>query len=338
MNNYKILSPTLRRSFGERLAELEMLVGDWLDVERLEGRTLRLSRVFLSDAQNQESELEGSDLYRNILSAVPCSIVEQAPVDGSKISILLMTSDCDERFLFHSLRLTPEECEGKNSYAQTAALFGKYLDIIRKEGLDMKTHLVRTWIYVAAIDVNYAGVVKARNEVFEREGLTADTHFIASTGIGGATSCRNASVAIDFITYPDIKETDKQYLQALDHLNPTHEYGVAFERGTRLSLPSSDILYISGTASIDRHGQVLYVGDVKKQTARLLENIGVLLADGGATMNDIRYFIIYLRDISDYTTIEAMMSRIYPNIPRIIVQAKVCRPQWLIEMECVAVK
>lgn len=202
----------------------------------------------------------------------------------------------------------------------------------------MKTHLVRTWIYVSAIDVNYAGVVKARNDVFALEGLTADTHFIASTGIGGATSCRPSCVAIDFITYPDIRETDKQYLQALDHLNPTHEYGVAFERGTRLSLPSSDILYISGTASIDRHGQVLYVGDVKKQTARLLENIGVLLADGGATMNDIRYFIIYLRDISDYTTIEAMMSRIYPNIPRIIVQAKVCRPQWLIEMECVAVK
>lgn len=216
MNNYKIISPTLRRSFGERLAELELLVGDWLDVEKLEGRTLRLCRVFLSDAQNQETELEASDLYRNILSAVPCSIVEQAPLDGSKISILLMTSDCEESFLFHSLRLTPEECEGKDSYAQTAALFGKYLDIIRKDGLDMKTHLVRTWIYVSAIDVNYAGVVKARNDVFALEGLTADTHFIASTGIGGATSCRPSCVAIDFITYPDIRETDKQYLQALD--------------------------------------------------------------------------------------------------------------------------
>ena len=29
---------------------------------------------------------------------------------------------------------------------------------------------------------------------------------------------------------------DKKYLQALEHLNPAHEYGVAFERGTRLTL------------------------------------------------------------------------------------------------------
>ena len=119
---------------------------------------------------------------------------------------------------------------------------------------DMKTHLVRTWIYVADIDVNYSGVVKARNDIFAREGLTADTHFIASTGIGGRTDCRTACVAIDFLTYPHIQESDKKYLKALTHLNPTHEYGVAFERGTRLQLPSSLLYYISGTASIDNKG------------------------------------------------------------------------------------
>ena len=167
-------------------------------------------------------------------------------------------------------------------------------------------------------------------------GLTADTHFIASTGIGGRTDCRTACVAIDFLTYPHIQESDKKYLQALDHLNPTHEYGVAFERGTLLRLPSLSLYYISGTASIDNRGEVVYLGDIRKQTARLLENIGALLADGGATMNDIKYFIVYLRDFSDYDLVNRMMSHIYPDIPRAIVHAPVCRPQWLVEMECVA--
>ena len=140
------------------------------------------------------------------------------------------------------------------------------------------------------------------------------------------------------ITIPGIDETDKKYLQALDHINPTHEYGVAFERGTCVTLPGKQQYFISGTASIDQHGNILYHGDIVRQTGRLLENIGALLKDGGATMNDIRHFIIYLRDISDYSTVEHLMNQFYPQTPHLIVEARVCRPGWLIEMECIAEK
>lgn len=81
-------------------------------------------------------------------------------------------------------------------------------NIIRPLGLDLKTHCVRTWIYVRDIDSNYAGLVKARNDVFAEEGLSPDTHYIASTGIGGATESRNAVVAIDFLTRPDLRRKD----------------------------------------------------------------------------------------------------------------------------------
>lgn len=228
-------------------------------------------------------------------------------------------------------------------------LFDKYLKTIEGTDMTMERNLVRTWIYVTNIDVNYQGVVEARNDIFDKEGLTADTHYIASTGIGGATPVRHAAVAIDFLTVPNIKEENKKYLQALEHLNPTHEYGVAFERGTRLTLPTHSSnsegsqqfkqqFFISGTASIDKRGDVVYEGDIVRQTGRLLENIGALLKDGDATMNDIQYFIIYLRDISDYHTVDRLMLQFYPQIPRIIVEAKVCRPGWLIEMECIAEK
>ena len=75
-----------------------------------------------------------------------------------------------------------------------------------------------------------------------------------------------------------------------------------------------------------------------RQAGRLLENIGALLKDGGAQMNDVRYFIIYLRDISDYPQIHDFMTKAFPQTPHVIVQAKVCRPEWLIEMECIATK
>ena len=349
MDKYIILSPEAKGSFNDRLNFLYLKLGNILDTEKLENRTLQYCKVFLSDSQNQIKEFEESLLYQEFLKGTNLTIVEQTPLNGSKASLLIKTTDDTTPILFHSLRLTEEEAKGKNSYEQTRLLFNKYLKTIEGTDMTMERNLVRTWIYVTTIDVNYQGVVEARNDIFDKEGLTADTHYIASTGIGGATPVRHAAVAIDFLTVPNIKEEDKKYLQALEHLNPTHEYGVAFERGTRLTLPTHTLhpegsqqfkqqYFISGTASINKHGDVVYEGDIVRQTGRLLENIGALLKDGDATMNDIRYFIIYLRDITDYHTVEILMNQFYPQIPHIIVEAKVCRPGWLIEMECIAEK
>ena len=349
MDKYIILSPEAKGSFNDRLNFLYLKLGNILDTEKLENRTLQYCKVFLSDSQNQIKEFEESLLYQEFLKGTNLTIVEQTPLNGSKASLLIKTTDDTTPILFHSLRLTEEEAKGKNSYEQTRLLFNKYLKTIEGTDMTMERNLVRTWIYVTNIDVNYQGVVEARNDIFDQEGLTADTHYIASTGIGGATPVRHAAVAIDFLTVPNIKEEDKKYLQALEHLNPTHEYGVAFERGTRLTLPTHTLhpegsqqfkqqYFISGTASINKHGDVVYEGDIVRQTGRLLENIGALLKDGDATMNDIQYFIIYLRDISDYHTVEILMNQFYPQIPHIIVEAKVCRPGWLIEMECIAEK
>ncbi len=337
MDKYTILSPENKGSFADRLNFLYLKLGDYLDAENLENRQFQYCKIFLSDSQNQIEEFYGSLLYQEILETAHYTIVEQTPLNGSKVSLLIKTTDDKTPILFHSIRLTEEEASGKDSYEQTRMIFEKYLRAL-PEGLNMGCNLVRSWIYVTNIDVNYHGVVVARNDVFDQHGLTADTHYIASTGIGGATPVRHASVGIDFLTFPNIQEEDKKYLQALDHLNPTHEYGVAFERGTRLTLPTKQQYFISGTASIDKHGEVVYQGDVTRQTGRLLENIGALLKDGDATMNDIQYFIVYLRDISDYPTVEHLMNTFYPQIPHIIVEAKVCRPGWLIEMECIAEK
>lgn len=338
MENYKIFTPENRASFAARLEELETRLKAYIAEEAESGRSLAYAKIFLSDIRNQNDALEASPLYATLSSCRAVSVVGQAPLDGSKITVLAKTSDCRENFRLHSLRLTEQESEGKDSYQQTMLLFDKYTSYLNEHRLDMATHLVRTWIYISDIDTNYAGVVSARNDVFHKHGLTADTHYIASTGIGGDSHARHASVAIDFLTYPDIAESQKTYLKALDHLNPTHEYGVAFERATRLENHNLSHYYVSGTASIDRHGNVVHLGDVSKQTDRLIENTAALLADGGATMADIRYFIVYLRDVSDYPTVSSIFCQRFPNTPCAIVHARVCRPAWLIEAECIAEK
>ncbi|MCO6026283.1 Rid family hydrolase [Prevotella cerevisiae] len=341
MNRYAVLSPETRGTFSHRLSGLYLRLGNYLDMEAAEGRHLTFTRIFLSDAFNQRQQLEKSLLFTEFISPKDYSIIEQAPLDRSKIALLIKTSTEASPFIFQSFRLTDAELKktGYDSYSQALALFQKYLKSLEGSGLSMAKHLIRTWLYARDIDNNYSGLVKARNAVFKKEGLTADTHFIASTGIGGYSSDPRALVAMDFLTYPKVKADQIKYLKAPAYLNPTMDYGVAFESGTRIQLENNEqLFFISGTASIDKDGKVMYPEDITRQTARLLENIGALLADGGATMNDISYFIIYLRDDADAATTENFMRQVYPDIPHVLVHAKVCRPEWLIEMECVAEK
>lgn len=335
MNTYRILSASPGGKFEEQLESLNTALLQFLKDENKQ--KLQYIKVFLSDIQNQYEPLLTSELYKTFANKV-LTVVGQPPLNGSKISLLIITANEQQKQLLHALRLTDEEAGTENVYEQTLRLFEMYIDAAKVARTEMKTHLVRTWIYVADIDTNYSSVVKARNDIFSRHGLTPETHFIASTGIGGYSAIRQAKVAIDFLTYPNIKEHDKKYLQALNHLNPTHEYGVAFERGTRVNLGDEQEYFISGTASIDKNGSVLHIGDVKAQAIRLLDNIEALLKDGEATLEDVNYFVIYLRDPSDYSIVDEYMQNRFPRTPRVIVYAKICRPEWLIEMECTATR
>ena len=309
------------------------------------------SRVFLSDAANQLEQLQSHPLYIRLLSQGAFSYVEQVPLDASKVSLMVcLTSDevvmegtpdhcvisCNGvRHYWQSVRFTADESASLSAREQTEEAFNRHIEWLRSHGLNLKDHCVRTWLFVRDVDRHYQDVVVGRNEVFAREGLTTDTHYIASTGIAGNGDNGHELVAVDFWSV-DAPAMTQQYLQALDYLNPTHEYGVAFERGTSLHFPERSVHLISGTASIDKHGHCIYVGDVLKQADRLFENISQLLADGKATLNDVDFMIVYLRDISDADAVNRYLAERFPNVPKVLVWAPVCRPQWLIEVECVA--
>ena len=108
---------------------------------------------------------------------------------------------------------------------------------------------------------------------------------------------------------------------------------MSFERGTSLIHGDRRTVFVSGAASIDNKGEVAYPGDVVRQAGRLLENIGALLSEGGATMKDMGYFIVYLRDMSDYELTEKFMRTAYPATPHHHCRQKFAAPEWLVEME-----
>ena len=94
-----------------------------------------------------------------------------------------------------------------------------------------------------------------------------------------------------------------KHLYAPTHLNPTYEYGVSFERGTRVDYGDRRQVFISGTASIDNKGNILHVGDIRKQTERMWENVDALLKEAECGFDDVSQMIVYLTEKPNFVSL-----------------------------------
>jgi enamine deaminase RidA (YjgF/YER057c/UK114 family) len=111
----------------------------------------------------------------------------------------------------------------------------------------------------------------------------------------------------------------------------------------RIDLNGLTILLISGTASIDENGESVHTGDFRAQMRRTLENITGLLASEGCTWHDIVRTTCYLRDIErDYEAFNEERTEFFneqgldPLPASTGIQAILCRPELLVEIEAIA--
>jgi len=203
--------------------------------------------------------------------------------------------------------------------------------------MKLSDNVIRTWFFVKNIDTDYMEFAKDRKEFFEKNGLTPATHFIASTGVEGSGTNIKARILLDAYSIAGIKPDQIQFLSDSRYLSPTYIYGVTFERGVVINYRDRKHIMISGTASINKKGDIVYPGNVVKQLHRTLKNIEVLLKNAHAGFNDVCVFIVYVRDASDVKIIYNEMRKNFCNVPIQFVVASVCRPGWLVEIECQAI-
>lgn len=340
----RITNPRL--TYGEQVDAL-LAAYEHLVTNELPGAVPVLKRFFLSDAANQTNHLLAALLE---CSNCALSVVEQPPLDGTKIALwVYLQKDVQVRTLPHGDYEVSHGAyrhiwsgynfnKASKSEYQTRLLLNDYVLRLAEQGCSLAGNCIRTWFFVQNVDVNYAGVVKARNEVFLTQDLTSETHFIASTGIAGRHADPEVLVQMDAYAVDGLQPGQVHYLYAPTHLNPTYEYGVSFERGTYVDYGDRRQVFISGTASINNRGEIMYPGDIRRQTQRMWENVETLLAEAECTFEHVGHLIVYLRDISDYAVVRDMFEERFPSIPKVYLQAPVCRPGWLVEMECMAVK
>ena len=336
-------------TFQEQLDALQVSLHSLLADDVLRDAVPVFAHCFMSDVANQQEEVS-LILSKQLNCTVSC--VKQPPLDGSKLALWLQLqtgvkgeNDGLISFEHNGYRqyFTTADCgdrttEKGNSYFQTKELLENYQEQLGERGCTLARDCVRTWFFVRDVDLNYQGVVDARRENFELNGLTNKTHYIASTGIEGCVSNPNVKVILNTHLIKGLNDGQIQFLYAKENLNPTYEYGVTFERGVFIDFGDRRKVYISGTASIDNKGLIVHPGDIEKQVYRMWENVTALLDEADCAFDDLMQIIVYLRDMADYKLVNKLFDQKFPTIPKVIVLAPICRPGWLVEMECIASK
>lgn len=220
---------------------------------------------------------------------------------------------------------------GQRAHDDAYAMFEAARQLLAAQGVSFSS-VVRTWIYLREMERDYAALNRARRAFFLANGVERRP---ASTGIGGAPSASANRMALCLHAVTGAVQARTMHTPTL---NEASEYGSDFSRGMSVEAAGCRTLYISGTASVDEAGRSFAVGDLDAQVERMIHNVETLLEHEGASLADIASAITYLKDADDLPRLLASPARRrLPDHPHSVVQAEVCRPELLCEMEVIAV-
>lgn len=114
----------------------------------------------------------------------------------------------------------------------------------------------------------------------------------------------------------------------------------AYSHVARVEIGDTVFLYLSGQIAQDDEGNVVGVGDLHAQAVCVHDTIKTILATHGATMADVIKINTYITDMSQLATIRSLRTTYftapYPTSTLVEV-SQLVHPDWLIEMEVVAV-
>jgi enamine deaminase RidA (YjgF/YER057c/UK114 family) len=182
---------------------------------------------------------------------------------------------------------------------------------------------------------DYAEFNRARRTFFRRMGVTL---LPASTGINGSPAIAEHNFVLGFnaIKGPQPIIMEAMTTPTLNEAN-TYTYGSDFSRGLRVVDSNKIALYVSGTASVDEYGATVHVEDFEAQVDRMMLNVEVLLKRQKASLQDLVSAVTYIKRASDAPAFRRILrERGIGGFPNVIVEAGVCRPDLLCEIEGLA--
>lgn len=216
---------------------------------------------------------------------------------------------------------------------QSDNMFAKSVPMLAEHGIGFRD-VLRTWCYLDEIDRDYDEFNRSRNAFFAEHDVR---RLPASTGIRAALYPPQALCSFDLYALLDLDGVEVEVMHT-PTLNEADEYGSAFSRGMKVVLPEKTVLFISGTASVDERGETVHLNDVRRQVERMLLNVRELLRPHGAKFSDVAQIITYLKRSSYLPTfMDVWRDWGLTGLPNSFVEAGVCRPNLLCELEAIVI-
>ncbi|RJG08186.1 hypothetical protein D3870_18350 [Noviherbaspirillum cavernae] len=208
-------------------------------------------------------------------------------------------------------------------------------------------YILRFWNYIADINGDSHGLERYRQFNMGRQDgfLSRGREVLGSVPAASAVGFEAGPLTIYFLAgrgaTPIAIENPRQvsayhYPQNYGPRSPT------FSRASVARIGGSEVLFLSGTASIVGH-RTLHAGDVAAQTRETLANIRAMLAEAARvvpqahfTLDDLCYKI-YVRHAKDVAAIHEELRLALGDAARLMfLRADICRDDLLMEIEASA--
>ncbi|MFW5867710.1 MAG: RidA family protein [Armatimonadota bacterium] len=115
---------------------------------------------------------------------------------------------------------------------------------------------------------------------------------------------------------------------------PVAEYAMGVE------VSGGRTVYVAGQIALDADGNLVGEGDFKTQARQVLSNVQGIIEEAGGSISDIVKMTTFLTDMAHYDDFKAVRAEFltppYPAATLIEVSSLV-RPEWLLEVEAIAV-
>ncbi|MGU3392017.1 pyrimidine utilization protein C [Sphingomonas sp. M1A8_2b] len=101
---------------------------------------------------------------------------------------------------------------------------------------------------------------------------------------------------------------------------------------------AGNTVYVSGVLALGEGGIVLHPGDAAAQTRAVLDTIKTTLEAAGATLEDVAFNHIFLKDLADYAAFNAVYAEYFPGPKpaRYCIKTELVKPECLVEIASIA--
>ncbi len=120
-------------------------------------------------------------------------------------------------------------------------------------------------------------------------------------------------------------------------VNPDWPWAEKF--GFHLGIRVGNTVYVSGSVAWDPEGNIVGGNDMKAQSRQAFANVQEILAEAGATMDDVVKITAFLTDIDRYAEYSEARADAFPNkVPArtAVTATALIQPDLLVEIEAVA--